>query len=299
MERWDRKFFFPMTEKKKGLKNAGNLKQGINWQTYADKKHLPGIKKQNGTNRARPPDYRKYRLSSKEWLRFTIFGVIADVLCAYTFYRSMAAFFLFLPAAFYYPFYKKKDLQKEQIRQLTLQFKEGILVLSSFLSAGYSLENSFFMSVNELEVLYGPKGMITEEFADIAAGIRMNRPVEFLLADMGRRSGIQDIDQFAQVFAAAKRSGGELTDIIGQTAGIIRDKIQVQEEIHTMTAARVFEQKIMNGIPFGIILYIDLTSPGFFQAMYHTWLGRICMTVCLGVYVGAVYLAKKILDIPI
>ena len=56
MERWDRKFFFPMTEKKKGLKNAGNLKQGINWQTYADKKYLPGIKKQNGTNRARPPD---------------------------------------------------------------------------------------------------------------------------------------------------------------------------------------------------------------------------------------------------
>ena len=127
----------------------------------------------------------------------------------------------------------------------------------------------------------------------------MNRPVELLLADMGRRSGIQDIDQFAQVFAAAKRSGGELTDIISQTAGIIRDKIQVQEEIHTMTAARVFEQKIMNGIPFGIILYIDLTSPGFFQTMYHTWLGRICMTVCLGVYVGAVYLAKRILDIQI
>lgn len=76
-----------------------------------------------------------------------------------------------------------------------------------------------------------------------------------------------------RVFAAAKRSGGELTDIISQTAGIIRDKIQVQEEIHTMTAARVFEQKIMNGIPFGIILYIDLTSPGFFQTMYHTWLG--------------------------
>ncbi len=42
-----------------------------------------------------------------------------------------------------------------------------------------------------------------------------------------------------------------------------------------MTAARVFEQKIMNGIPFGIILYIDFTSPGFFQSMYQTWLGRI------------------------
>ncbi len=277
----------------------GNLKQKINWQTCVGENCLPGRKKQNGTNRARPPDYRKYRLSKKEWLYFAMLGVMADGLLAYTFYRSVAAFFLFLPAALYYLFYKKKDLKKERIRQLTLQFKEGILVLSSFLSAGYSLENSFFMSVKELEVLYGTEGMITGEFADIAAGIRMNRPAELLLADMGRRSGIQDVDQFAQVFAAAKRSGGELTDIISQTAGIIRDKIQVQEEIHTMTAARVFEQKIMNGIPFGIILYIDFTSPGFFHSMYHTWLGRICMTVCLGVYAGAVYLAKRILDIPV
>lgn len=155
------------------------------------------------------------------------------------------------------------------------------------------------MSVKELEVLYGPKGMITEEFADIAAGIRMNRPVEPSFGRYGKAQRDTGYRPVCPGFAAAKRSGGELTDIISQTAGIIRDKIQVQEEIHTMTAARVFEQKIMNGIPFGIILYIDLTSPGFFQTMYHTWLGRICMTVCLGVYVGAVYLAKRILDIPI
>ena len=226
------------------------------------------------------------------------FTQITERLFHYGMLHQLAFLFL-LPVAFLYPVYKKKDLEKERIRRLTLQFKEGIMVLASFLSAGYSLENSLSLSVKELEGLYGKTGMITEEFSYMEAGVRMNRPVELLLADMGRRSGIQDVDQFAQVFAAAKRSGGELTDIISQTAGIIRDKIQVQEEIHTLTAARVFEQKIMNGIPFGIILYIDFTSPGFFHVMYETWLGRIFMTACLGIYVGAVFLAKKILDIPL
>ena len=215
-------------------------------------------------------------------MQYLIMGAGAAGLCAYTFYRSVLAFLFLLPVAFLYPVYKKKDLKKERIRRLTLQFKEGIMVLASFLSAGYSLENSLSLSVKELEGLYGKTGMITEEFSYMEAGVR-----------------IQDVDQFAQVFAAAKRSGGELTDIISQTAGIIRDKIQVQEEIHTLTAARVFEQKIMNGIPFGIILYIDFTSPGFFHVMYETWLGRIFMTACLGIYVGAVFLAKKILDIPL
>ena len=127
----------------------------------------------------------------------------------------------------------------------------------------------------------------------------MNRPVELLLADMGRRSGIQDIDQFAQVFAAAKRSGGELTDIISQTAGIIRDKIQVQEEIHTMTAARVFEQKIMNMIPFFIIVYVEGSSPGFFDQMYCTGMGRVLMTMCLILYLTAFWLSERILDIEV
>ena len=258
-----------------------------------------GDEKQEGVKLARPPDYRKYRLSGKEWLRFLTIGIAVNGLCAYTFYRNLAAFFLFLPAVFYYPIYKKKDLKKERIRQLTLQFKEGILVLSSFLSAGYSLENSFFMSVKELEVLYGPEGMITREFADIAAGVRLNRPAEILLEDMGRRSGIQDVDQFAQVFAAAKRSGGELTDIISQTAGIIRDKIQVQEEIHTMTAARVFEQKIMNLIPFFIVFYVEGTSPGFFDQMYRTGMGRGFMTLCLGLYLTAFWLSERILEIEV
>ena len=50
------------------------------------------------------------------------------------------------------------------------------------------------------------RGMITREFADIAAGIRLNRPAEILLADMGRRDGIQDVDQFAQVLHLQKEA---------------------------------------------------------------------------------------------
>ena len=51
-----------------------------------------------------------------------------------------------------------------------------------------------------------------------------------------------------------------------------------------MLASRIFEQKIMNLIPFLIVLYIDLTSPGFFSVMYRTWMGRGVMTMCLAAY---------------
>ena len=66
-----------------------------------------------------------------------------------------------------------------------------------------------------------------------------------------------------------------------------------------MTAAKRFEQSIMNIIPILIVIYIDLTSPGFFDLMYSTIIGRIIMTVCLVAYIVAVLMAKKILKIEI
>lgn len=218
---------------------------------------------------------------------------------AYVFYRSMAAFFLFLPAGLCYPLLKRRELKRDKLRKLNLEFKEGILTLSSFLSAGYSVENAFAACVGELESLYGKDGMMAGEFAHMVSQIRMNRPAEVVLSEFAKRSGLDDVKNFAEVFAASKRSGGELVAVIAHTAAVIRDKIQVQEEIATMTAAKQFEQKIMNMIPLLIVIYIDITSPGFFDMMYSTGVGRIVMTCCLAVYAGAFMLAKSIMEIEI
>jgi len=70
--------------------------------------------KEDLNGRARPPDYREYQLSQKEWMQYLIMGAGAAGLCAYTFYRSVLAFLFLLPVAFLYPVYKKKDLEKER-----------------------------------------------------------------------------------------------------------------------------------------------------------------------------------------
>ena len=225
-------------------------------------------------------DYSTYRLTAGEWLLYGALGVGACGLASYVFYRSVVVFLILMPVGACYPLYRRSNLKKERARRLELQFKEGIQVLSSFLSAGYSLENGLTLSIKELEILFGRREMITEEFRILSDGIRMNRPAEELFMDFGRRSGVEDVDNFAQVLSAAKRSGGELVEIIRQTAGI-------------------FEQRIMNLIPFLIVLYIDLTSPGFFSVMYGTWMGRSVMTMCLAAYAGALVLAGKILDIEV
>lgn len=188
-------------------------------------------------------------------------------------------------------------LARERRWRLTLQFKDAIGSLSSFLGAGYSLENAVFAVADELNHLYGSSAMITEEFSLIGKQLRLNKPAEVPLADFAKRSGSEEIRNFMEVFRIARRSGGELCSIIEHTASVIGDRISVTEEINNLTAARRYEQKIMNLMPFAIILYIDLSSEGFFDVMYQTLPGRLVMTVCLLCYGLACLLSQRILAI--
>lgn len=244
-------------------------------------------------------NYENYVLSMKEILFYSAQGSGVCALVTYTFYRSWLVFFILLPLGLFYPLLHRKVLKEKRIFRLNQEFKEGILILAANLSAGYSIENALANSSQELDMLYGKEGMINGEFLGMSRQIQMNRTVEQVFFEFAQRSGLEDVRNFAQVFKAAKRSGGDLVGIINHTAGIIRDKNQVAEEIANMTAAKKLEQKVMNFIPFFLIFYIDQASPGFFEMMYETAVGRILMTVCLGVYGIAFWLSKRVLDIPV
>lgn len=256
-----------------------------------------GVSISSGTQVIR---YDCYRLKPWELLIGTAKGIAVSGLLAYTFYRSWRVFLWMVPAGLLGGVYtEQKQRMKRRYQELAVQFKESMMILASSLSAGYSVENALITGAEELAVLYGREGMMTKEFSWMAQQIRMNRPVEPLLEDFAVRSGMEDVRSFAEVFSAAKRSSGDLGTIMRHTAEVIRDKMQVREEIATLTAARRFEQKIMNLIPFFIVFYVDHASPGFFDQMYGTELGRLLMSGCLGLYLVSYGLSKKILAIEI
>ena len=173
------------------------------------------------------------------------------------------------------------------------------MILSSLLNAGYSLENSIKEALVELRLLYAKDNLIIKEFEYINQLIYMNISVERAFDDLAYRSHSEDIRSFAKVLRIAKRSGGELESIISHTVGVIGDKVRIKEEIITMTTSKRFEQNVMNIFPLFIVLYIDISSPGFFNIMYTTIIGRVCMSIGLIVYLFAIYISKRLLNIEV
>ena len=82
-------------------------------------------------------------------------------------------------------------------------------------------------------------------------------------------------------------------------ARIIGEKIRVEQEIDVSVAGKKMEQMVMSLVPGGMILYMQVTSEGFLNILYHNLLGMIVMTVCLGIYGFSFWLGRKIVRIAV
>ena len=90
-----------------------------------------------------------------------------------------------------------------------------------------------------------------------------------------------------------------MNKVIHTSARMLGDKIEVRKEIEATLAAKKAEQMIMSLMPAGIILYLQLTSPGFLEILYGNAFGFCAMSVCLGIYVFSCWMGRKIVDIRV
>lgn len=224
-------------------------------------------------------------------------GIMA--ILAFFFYRSVWSMPFLLPVYVLYRREAAKDKDEKHQKETSVQFKDAILAVSANQKAGYSVENSFRQSYEDMGLLYGKGSIICRELYTIISGLGNNMILEDMMYDFGRRSGVEEIMEFAQVFAAAKRNGGNLTEVIERSASVIEEKVETEKEIQVLISAKKLEQKIMNIVPFGILLYISATSKGFFDVLYHNPAGIMIMTACLAVYIASVFLSRKIVNIEV
>ena len=245
-------------------------------------------------------NYNEYKLSVREWIVFLggVFAIGAAV--SYTFFDSLLlGILLGIPAVFLLlkPWKKKKAEKRKHL--FKRQFLNAVTLLGDYLKSGYSVENAVERSVRELEELWGEQSDVVREWRRMAAGLRTARTVEELFRDLGDRSGIEEVRTFSELFGIVKRSGGQLSSVVQNTASRLTEAFQVEEQIRIATASRRFEQRIMSAMPPAVILYVRFGSPELLVPLYTTGFGRVMMTVCLLLYAGAIWLAGRILKIRI
>lgn len=198
---------------------------------------------------------------------------------------------LFLPI-------RTKQIVGKRKKQLRSQFRDMLEALSTSLNAGKNMIGAFASVYEDLQLQYDENAYILYELKVLLSGIQNNIDIEDMLYDLGKRSGIEDMESFANVFKISYRKGGNMKEIIRNTHDILSDKMEIEDEIDTMVAGSKNEQMIMVFMPVLLVGMIKCMSTDF-AANFVTPIGLIATTVAMVLFVAAYFVGQVILDIKV
>lgn len=239
-------------------------------------------------------DIRKY-----EYAIGILKATAAVAVMLYVFYDSFIPAPLLFPVWLIYMRDWQADISRKKEQELRLQFRDSIQIMASALKAGYSVENAIREAGRDISPVYSEEKRIRKEFERMERQMDMNMSAEEVLQGFAERTGQEDIENFVNVFAAAKKSGGDSIAIIRDAVKIISGKIDTEKEIQTMLASKKLEFDIMCAVPFVIILYMKLTFGDFLSVLYGNMAGAAIMSICICVYMGAYVYGRKIIRIEV
>lgn len=233
-------------------------------------------------------------LGSKERLCYGLLAAALSGGAGWLFYKSLWGMLAcqVLPFVFWGEY--KKEVISARRQKLLFGFQDALYTMSASVCAGRSLERAVGDSADNLERMYGKQAWVSREFRELDQRIRnANQPAEQALMELGIRSGLEDIRNFAQICGICVRTGGNLQEAISRAASVITEKISFQRQLHTMTAQKKMEVKILVAIPFLVLCFLQAASPQYSSALYETWAGRLIMTGCLFSIAFAYYWGRQ------
>jgi tight adherence protein B len=244
-------------------------------------------------------DYRRYRPNKKEKVIFGLEAAALTGIIALCFYNSPVALFTF-PLVFAWLLREKGEGMGEKRRkELKLQFKDAVQAIAAALAAGYSAENAFREARKDLQLIYTGNTDMVQELSAMERKLDSNQTIETAVEDFAKRSGLPEAETFGEIFAVGKRNGGDLIGIMQDTAETITQIIETERQASMALASRKYEQKVMNLVPFAMILYLRMGCPGFLNPLYGNLVGICVMTASLGLYLLAWHMGKRLLDIEV
>lgn len=240
-----------------------------------------------------------YRVRNKDILLMIAKSVGIVILLDYFFYKSLWALILLIPMGALYFRKERKDFIEKIRHEGREEFKELLLLSSTNMRAGYSVENALLGSMEDMGNLFGTDSIMCNLLRKISHKRANNQPFEGIFLMAGKSMGIEEMVMFGQLYEIAYAGSGNLSSVMEKVADTIIENVETENEIYMSLCERQFEMKIMNLMPLMIMFYINLTNNGYFDKLYHNLPGICIMSVCLLFYAAAYYAGYKIMKIRI
>lgn len=241
-------------------------------------------------------EYKYYNLNSVEQIRYYMLVAGGSVSVGFVYYNNLLFSLILFPIF---------SITLKKYYVIFLQQKRHHLFLDQFIDLLHSLAASFGTgrqmkaALEEGLILqkatYKEDSPMVQELDYLVSCIKESREGEDkLLFSMAKRSNIKDFQNFVEVYAICKETGGDMEKAVASTSRIIIEKISLERDLVVLSAQKKLEGRLISLMPVFIILFLKMASPSYIEPLYSTLSGRLLMTLALILTCLAYYATDKI-----
>jgi tight adherence protein B len=140
---------------------------------------------------------------------------------------------------------------------------------------------------------------ISEEFGLFLHQHRLGVKFEEAMENLSKRVGSQDLDLMVTAIEIARQTGGNLTEVFDQLAGVIRERMRVEGKIRSLTAQGRLQAIIVGFMPLLLAAAMYFISPAMMKGFVFSTTGVVIIVVALGFELVGYLIIRKIVDIDI
>ncbi|HEX8989588.1 MAG TPA: type II secretion system F family protein [Rhodocyclaceae bacterium] len=154
-----------------------------------------------------------------------------------------------------------------RMRRIERQLPDALDLVCRALRAGHAFSAGLQMVGEEMPEPIGGEFRITHE--EVNFGVSLQQA----LLNLAARVPSTDMRYFVVAVMIQRDSGGNLTEVLGNLAMLIRERFKLLEKVRVLAAEGRLSAWILGLLPFGVAAAINVINPGFMQVLWTDPLG--------------------------
>jgi tight adherence protein B len=220
---------------------------------------------------------------------FGMGGYFAGILVAHRVPPALLFAALAAPIPYFYVKYRKHA----RMKAFSQEFPDALDLLVSALRAGLSFSAAMQIVAEE------SPDPVRGEFAITVEEQALGLDFRETLINLTRRVDSLDLRFFVTAIVLQRETGGNLAEILENTARLIRDRFRILGDIQTFTAQGRLTGGILLCLPVSIGVFMFIMTPEYFRPMIASEAGRAALWFAGFMQLTGALVIRKIVNIKV
>jgi tight adherence protein B len=228
--------------------------------------------------------------TQKFWIISGIFGAIGFALAFVIGGHLLAAVAMGFATGLGLPRWLLGYLKKRRETAFLKALPDAVDVIVRGIKAGLPLFESIkVVAADAPEPLKG-------EFSAIIETQTIGMPLGEACSRLYERMPLPEANFFGIVVAIQQKSGGNLSEALGNLSKVLRDRKKMKEKIQAMSTEAKASAAIIGSLPPAVMFLVWLSTPDYISLLWSTHLGQFMLLSCVVWMTIGVLVMKKMIN---